>query len=34
MTWFVNDPKDNDELTDEELDGVAGGGGIPPKDDR
>jgi hypothetical protein len=35
MTWFAFDPKDkdNDELSDEELDGVAGGGGIPPKKD-
>jgi hypothetical protein len=35
MTWFISDPndKDSNELTDEELDGVAGGGDIPPKDD-
>ena len=34
MTWFMTDPNEKDEeLSDEELDGVAGGAGIPPKDD-
>jgi hypothetical protein len=32
MNWFAYDPSEKDEeLSDEELDGVSGGAGIPPK---